>query len=503
MKYFLTYDVGTTSVKTCIFSESFRMLGYSNEEYELFAEAKGIVEADPERYWQAVQSGMARACENAGIPPSQIDAIAITTQGETLIPVDRDGNALHRAIVWLDERAGTEAAELSRAFDPQHFYARTGITELNGYVPVAKLLWFRRNLPETYDRTYKFLLLEDYLIMRFTGAFVSEKSLLSTTGWFDIADDCLFADMLATAGISPEKLPEALECGVVVDRPVLPAVREKLGLSQRVCVVTSAMDQTTSALGAGNVRPGIITDTTGTGMCIGATVSAPDFDDPLRVNLYRHIEPGKYLILAVCMTAGMVLKWFKDAFCLEEQRLASERGCSVYDIISEQVAAVPPLANGLLMVPYLTGTLQPDHNPDARGIFYGVGLDTKRPQFQRAIFEAIAFMLRENVELIEKVEHIHADEIRVLGGGAKSRVWRQIKADVTQRAILSMREEECSSLGAAILAAVALGVYPDASSAAEKANDIRERLEPDKKLAGTYDGAFRKYGRLYTVTKGL
>ena len=503
MKYFLTFDVGTTSVKTCIFDESLHMLGYSNEEYQLITPENGIVEALPERYWEAVESGAVRACENAKVAPAEIAAISITTQGETLIPVDEQGKALHNAIVWLDERAGEEAKALSQTFDPVTFYAKTGITELNGYVPVAKLLWIKKHKPDLYEKTYKFLLLEDYLIMRFTGAFVSEKALLSTSGWFDIAKDCIWDEMLEAAGLDGAKLPEALECGTVIDAPVLPQVRDTLGLSETVRVVTSAMDQTTAALGAGNVTPGIITETTGTGMCIGATVLEPDFYDPLRVNLYRHIEAGKYLLIPVCMTAGMVLKWFKDTFCKWEQEEAERRGISVYDVISEQVATVPPLSGGLLLVPYLTGTLQPDNNPDARGIFYGVGLDTGRAHFQRAIFEAIAFMLRENVELIEKVQGSRTKEIRSLGGGAKSQVWRQIKADVNQTRILSMAEEECSSLGAAILAAVALGVYPDAKTAAAAANGVSEALPPNAELAQAYDGAYERYQKLYSATKGL
>jgi len=503
MKYFLTFDVGTTSVKTCIFDETLHMLGYSNEEYQLITPNTGIVEAIPDRYWEAVESGTLRACENAKVSPADISSISITTQGETLIPVDVEGKALSNAIVWLDERAGEEAGALSKVFDSVAFYAKTGITELNGYVPIAKLAWIKKHQPEIYEKTYKFLLLEDYLIMRFTGAFVSEKALLSTSGWFDIAEDCIWDEMLEAAGINREKIPEALECGEIVNAPVLPEVREAMGFSSEIKVVTSAMDQTTSALGAGNVVPGIIAETTGTCMCIGATVLEPNFYDPLRVNLYRHIQKGKYLLIPVCMTAGITLKWFKDEFCKWEQEQAKERGISVYDVISEQVAKIPPLAGGLMLIPYLTGTLQPDNNPDARGIFYGVGLDTGRSHFQRAIFEAIAFMLRENVELIEAVQGSRTKEIRSLGGGAKSPVWRQIKADVNQTRILSMAEEECSSLGAAILAAVALGAYPDAETAAAFANKVSQAIEPNTELAADYDEAYRKYRKLYSVTKVL
>ena len=501
MKYFLTFDVGTTSVKTCIFDEKLVMRGYSSEEYELITPAAGIVEEHPEVYWQAVKSGLIAACENASVMSNDISAISITTQGETLIPVDENGNSLTNAIVWEDDRAEKQASDILHQYDSQEFYRHTGISTLNGFVPIAKLCWIRENEPEIFRDTYKFLLLEDYLIYRFTGRFVTEKSLLSTTGWFDIVSDSYWKGIMDTAEIPEDKLPDALECGTVVGK-VLPEVQKELGLSDHVNVITSAMDQVTAAIGASNIRPGIVTETTGTAMCIAATVATPDFENTLRVNLYRHYQRGKYLILPVCMTAGIVLKWFKDEFCKSEIEEAAEKGCSAYDIISLQVGTVPPLADGLTMVPYFTGTQQPENDPAARGVFYGVGLNTGRKQFQRAIFEAVAYMLRENIELIEKVENISVAEIRSLGGGARSHIWRQIKADVTQCRILSMKIEECSSLGAAMLAAVASGCYPNLDMLA-RVNKIKEGINPNPELKNVYNRGFRRFQMLYHLTKEM
>lgn len=496
MDYFLTFDIGTTSVKTCVFDESLKMRGHANDEYLLIADKPGFVELRPETYWQAIQNGAKEAIRRAGIDPKDIASISVATQGETFIPIDRTGAALRNAIVWLDERAGEQAARLSESFAPARYYRETGLPELNGYTPVAKLVWLRENEPDVYDKTWKFLLLEDYILFRLTGLCVTEKALACSTGWFRFSSDGYWDEMLETAGIGADKLPELLECGTILPAGLLPEAQKALGLSARVKVVTGAMDQTAGAVGAGNVVPGLITETTGTALCIVATLDRPDLDDPSRVTVYRHIRRGLFVMIPVSMTAGMFLKWFKDNFCELESQQAERDGRSVYALFDEIVAKTDPGANGLIAYPYLNGSLQPNNNPAARGVFFGAGLDTKKAHFLRAIFESIAFLLRENIELVERVNGIDVTEIRSLGGGSKSDVWRQIKADVMQTPIGALAESECTSLGAAILAAVALGYYPDVASAAS-ANHVVDWKQPNASLAALYDAAYAKYAALY------
>ena len=496
MDLILTFDLGTTSVKTCLFSKELSILGSSTLEYQLVTPAPGIVELPSQVYWDTIRRGIAGAAADAGADLMDVRAIAITTQGETMIPVDSCGNALHNAIVWLDERAHAEAADICAHFDAETFYAHTGVPECTGYCPVSKLLWFKRNQPEVYGAAHKFLLLEDFVIQKLTGRFVTEKSLLCTTGYYDIMADAYWSEMLDTMGLDVSKLPEPLECGAQAGR-VLPEVARELGLNPEALVITAAMDQTAAAVGAGNLVPGIVTETTGTAMCIGATADHPDMHHPARICVYRHIYPGKYLLLPTCMTAGMVFKWFKDAFCQEESRQAEETGVSVYDILGNQAGQAAPGANGLVLIPYFTGVIQPDNDPNARGIFLGVGLDTKKPEFVRAIFEGIAYMLRENLALIETVDGQKVTAVRSLGGGARSRIWRQIKADVCGVEIASMSESECTSLGAAILAAVALGYYPDAADAARQGNSLASSLLPDESKRALYDRGFARYQKVW------
>lgn len=496
MKTILTFDIGTTAVKSCVFDGALCLLGCANNEYALVTDAPGRVELPAETYWEAVCRGAAEAMSRAGIDPRSVAAVSVTTQGETLIPVGRDGRALRRAVVWLDQRADAQAARLAERFGAERFYAETGLPELNGYTPVAKLMWIRENEPEIYEKTDKFLLLEDYILMRLTGRKVTEKALVCSTGWYRFEGDGYWTEILEAAGIGAEKLPELLECGETVGG-VLPEVRARLGLSEDVRAVAGAMDQTAGAVGAGNLAPGCITETTGTALCIGASMTARPAGRAEHITTYRHIRSGLYLLMPICMTAGMFLKWFKDNFCEAESAQAEREGRSVYALIDDIVAGTKPGAGGLVALPYLTGSLQPHNDPNARGVFFGVGLDTKKPQFLRAVFESVAFMLRENVELTEEMTGAAAGRILSLGGGAKSPVWCRIKADVTGVPIAVPAQTECTSLGVAALAAVSLGLYGSPEEAARAAAGVSAEYRPDPAAKAVYDRTYGKYRALY------
>ncbi|HUX39888.1 MAG TPA: FGGY family carbohydrate kinase [Rectinemataceae bacterium] len=498
----LAFDIGTTAVKASLFDDKLALLASSSIEYELIAERSLHVELDAETYWKGIVHCVKEILAKAPRSAKDIRGIGITTQGETLIPVDASGTALRRAIVWLDGRAVDESATIRALFDEREFYAKTGIPDCNGLCPVSKLLWIKNREPELYANTYKFLLLEDYVIMRLTGKFVSEKSLLSTTGYFDIAQDRLWEEMLRRIGVDQEKIPEALECGTIVSK-ILPEVAAELGLPFDVLIVTGAMDQTAGALGAVNVAPGLLSETTGTALSIAVTCENPDFWNEKRLTIYRHISKGRYLYIPICMTAGIVLKWFKDEFCADLIAESAAGSESVYDAMGKLAETTPVGANGLVLLPYFAGVTQPDNNPAARGVFLGVGLDTKRGHFIRAIFESIAFMLRENIELIESITGVRVAELRSLGGGAKSAIWSQIKADVTNRKISTMAESECASLGAAILVAVALGSYASAASAATEANEVHSSFEPEARNSAVYEKSYLTYKTLYARVRDL
>lgn len=499
MRYILTFDIGTTAVKTCLFDESLRCVSSANEEYTLITGPGNTVELDPETYINACRSGIRATAEKEGLL-SQVAAVCITTQGETLIPIDEAGQPLRNAIVWLDTRAEAEAAFIKTLPFAADLFRKTGIPTMEATTPLAKLLWIKNHQPEIYEKTAKFLLLEDYIIYRATDVIVTEKVLMGTTGFYDIRNQRLYREALEQTGIDENKIPQIVDCGTVVGK-LTKYVALHTGLPEGIPVVAGAMDQVAAAIGGGNLREGVVTETTGTCMSIMTSADERCFELGGNVCVYPHVLPGKYYIIPFCMTAGVVLKWFKDEFCAEEIKQAKRAGRSAYKGLDDLAATCPPGAGGLLLIPYLNGILQPESKPEMRGVFFGVSLDTKKPQFIRAIFEGVGFMLRENLELIESMG-IQVKEIRSFGGGSNSVLWQQIKSDISWRKISTMRQAECASLGAAILAAVAIGIYPDLDTAA-KVNTVARSCIPDPGNAEIYDGLYRRYLRVLEATKAL
>ena len=500
MKHIITLDVGTTSVKTALFTRAFDMVRSSSREYELLTPASDIVELDPEMYWRSVQDGIRDITVHSGVNPDDIAAICCTTQGETLIPVDAEGRVLHNALVWIDARARAESEYLKEKIPNDIFYQTTGIPEIGPSCPLSKVLWFKRNRADIFGKTAYFLLLEDFLIHRLTGLFVTNPSLLSSTGYFDICKNVLWERALDAIDINEKYFPKITACGSIAGT-LRPPVASDLGLHSATAVVTGAMDQIASAIGAGNIQPGMVTETTGTALVIGATMDTFDAACSGGVSVYRHYD-RRFLMLPYCTTAGIVLKWFRDEFCTEEQTQASVTGVSAYDLLDTLAQGVAPGCGGLLLVPNFAGKQDPAINTAAKGVFFGVGLESQKAHFVRAIFEGVAFMLRENIEHIEKTG-VAVKEIRSLGGGSKGRIWNEIKADVCGKDMITMNQTESTSLGAAILGMVALGDYPSVDAACVAACRVKNTYHPDVNNRKVYDTAYAKSLAVYRQLKEL
>ena len=490
MKGMIALDVGTTAVKAALITEDLSVTGLSIKEYTLSTPSPGIVELDSGVYWENVTAAVRELLSKTSFSPRDILSITCTTQGETFIPVDKDVNPLSNAMVWLDSRADDEGAAIAENFGKESFYAKTGVPELNGYTPIAKLLWFKKNNGELYKKTCKFLLLEDFLIAKLTGAFVSNPSVMCSSGYLDINSSRTWDEILEYCGIKPQKIPDILPCGSIAGT-LTPDAAAMLGLPAGISVTTGAMDQTAAAIGSGNIREGIVVETTGTAMVVTTSIDRPntEFWKPLCV--YTHGISGKFLNVLVIQTAGIIYKWFRDAFCpdLTDNPFAK---------MDKLAAAEPAGSRGLLVYPHFTGTQFPLTDNKIRGSFIGVGLDTTRGSFLRAIMESIAYTLRECIEFLG----ISPGEIRSLGGGSKSNIWNQIKADVTGTVIGTMNIEEASLLGAAILGGCAVGIFPspeDACAGLSKNN----LYNPNAANRAVYDEAYGRYKKLYSRLEAL
>jgi xylulokinase len=500
MASFLGIDIGTTSVKAGLFDERGHCLGKAERDYALRTPAVDHVELDAETYWSATIEVVQRTLAACGSRARDVRALAVSSQGETTIAVDAAGRPLRPALVWLDNRAREQANRLRTALAPRT-YQRTGIPEVTPTWSACKIAWLVDHEPCVVAAAHKFLLPESFILHRLTGNFVTDGAASCTTLLFDIVDHAWWDLAVSACGITRAQLPEIRKAGAVGGELTTEAAKA-LGLAPKLPVILGGMDQAAGAVGSGNVAAEVVSESTGGALTIQATLDRADVDPHGRVPVYVHCVPGKYLFDPVCDTGGMALKWFRDTFAPDEAARALRDGGSAYEALTEAAAAAPAACDGLLMLPHLTGAFSPEYNSLARGVFYGFTLAHQRAHFARAVLEAVAFMLRRNLEPLARLG-IEVREVRATGGGARSRLWRQIKADVCRVPVVSLRESDTALLGDAILAAVATGQHASIGEACGAMVELGERLQPDPAASAVYEMAYRRYGELYAALDPL
>ena len=500
MPSILAFDLGTTALKCALHDLDGNIIAKASEEYQLITPNVDSVEMEVETYWQAFKSVVAQVLKVSGVNPGEIKALGVSAQGETLILVDRDGKPLRRAIVWLDNRAQKEADVLGKTFGHRNAFEITGQVKLVPTWPASKILWLRQNEPEIFEKTSKFLLIEDYFLYRLTGEYVCEGSLVTSTCYWKFQTSRWWQTMLQELNISEQQLPQYRESGEPVGK-LRPEIAAELGLSQNTVACTGALDQACGAIGVGNIRPGIFSENTGAALAICATIDQPVLDPGNQMPCHYHGLPGLYM-LHTFTSGGIVMRWFRDEFATMEMQVGKTSGMDSYELMGLEASRVAPGCEGLVMLPHLQGAMAPEANPKASGVFYGFTLRHGRGHFTRAIMEAVCFIVRRNIEVIEGLG-VAVNEVRALGGGARSRIWKQMEADIIGRPVLTTTNEEAATLGAAILAGKAIGLYASVEEAAEKMIQIKERLEPVSVNRAIYDENFGTYKRLYDALSPL
>lgn len=429
----LTFDVGTTTIKTVLWDESLTALRLHRAEYPLTT-ASSRIEVPPRVYTDAIVAGAHHVLRS--IDAGRVGALTFTTQGETLIVVGPDGSPQGNAIVWLDDRAQAEAQYLGRQLDPDSFYTATGLPELNGAVPLAKARQWEHSSDGA--RGARLLLLEDYLVHWLTGATVGNRSLHTSTGWFDLRTDDYWEDALAAAGIPRARLPELIGSGRPI-ATVLPERAHELGISRAAVVVSGAMDQAAAALGSGLDSPGVAGVAFGTALVVTAPSSALPHHLALRPTVYRHAVDGSYLTLLIAQTSGALLRWLRD--------LLSDN--LDYAELDQFAAQVPPGSDGLLALPFFEGGYGPEAH--AQGGLLGLTLGTGRGHLARSLLEGTSYALRDLLGTLAALG-IATAQLRTSGGGSRSRLWQSIAADVCQVPLTPLPSSEAASAGAALLA---------------------------------------------------
>jgi xylulokinase len=446
-------------------------------------------------YWQACCSAIRNVINKDSTRPEDIVALCVTGQGETLLCVDNDGKPIHNAIVWLDQRALEESQQIAGLFGVNEIYQITGQPEVLPGWPACKILWLRKNKPDIFKRTAKFLMVEDFLLYRLTGGFYTDCSLQSSSLLLDIKQKTWWPEILDFLGIKADQLGRLVNSGQVIGHLTGPGA-EAIGLTTRTVAVSGGMDQIVGAVGAGNVASGVVSEITGGALAILASIDRPLLDPGRRVPCQVHAPPGMYCLMPYGLTAGMALKWFRDQFFQYEAREAIANGLDPYDAMTQLASQVPPGSDDLVVLPHLEGTYCPEFNPAAKAVFFGATLRHTKSHFIRAILESVAFMLKRNLALLESLG-TPIRTIYSLGGAARSNLWLQIKADVLQKPITTLQVEEATCLGGAILGATATRQYNTIDEAVLRMVQRKQIIEPDQSLDTVYQRGYDRYVQLY------
>ena len=474
MAKLLGIDVGTSGCKVLLIDEGGRILKQASAEYPLSTPRPGWSEQDPEDWWQ----GVASCLETIGEP--RPDAIGLTGQMHGAVFLDERGEVVRPAILWNDQRTIEECAEIDATVGPDVVRATTCNPPLTGF-QAPKLLWLRNHEPSNYGKTRAVLLPKDYIRLRLTGERATEVSDASGTGLFDVPNRRWAREMMTALDLDPLLFPPCDESFVATTR-----TRAVAGLAADIPVVGGGGDQAAAAVGTGAVVPGIVSVSLGTSGVVFTAIHRPEYDPSGATHTFCHANGGWHAMGVMLSCAG-ALRWYRDAFMPG----------AAYDAISEEAAKAPPGCDGLTFLPYLTGERTPHNDPHARGAWGGIALTQGRAHFARSIFEGATFGLREGFEALQALG-ARADELRVNGGGSKSALWLGILADVFGTPCTTLEVDEGPAFGAALLAGVGAGVWPDVVAASEAAVRQKGVVEP----SGTdYEEAYARYKALYRATK--
>ncbi len=497
----LGLDIGTTSLKAAVYDCEGKQVALAVVEYSLLTPGNKFVELPCGVYLDSIKSCMELLSRDGAIDTRDISVIGFSVQGETLCFLGTDGKPLRNSIIWMDNRAGEQAQKLREQFGDAKCYEVTGQVSFEACWPVAKVMWLKENEPEVFGRIRKILLLEDYIIYMLTGRFVAECSLLTSTEYWDIRTKEYWGEMLEYVGIEPEWLPEVMESGELVGT-ILPEMAAMLGVSPAAKVSTGCLDQVAGAIGVGNITPGIFSENIGAALAICVPTAELTYDQSRLMPVHYFATPDTYM-LHTFTTGGMCLRWFRDKFCQELLDEQAKTGTDAYDLMSRAVSEIAPGADGLLTLPHLQGSMAPDVNLNAKGVFYGATLQHTKAHFIRSIMESLGYIICRNLEAIEDMG-LEVNQIRSMGGGSKSDVWNQIKADITGKPLnITYSAQDTACLGAAILAGCAAGIFSSIESAVAAMVRIKDTYEPDMQKHAMYREQYHKFKVLFTALEPL
>jgi xylulokinase len=493
--YLLGIDIGGTGAKVGVFKLDGTPVGTGYGEYRMISNVPGQAEHDAGSWWDATVEAIRTAV--SGIDAGKIRAVGVgCTNG--LIAVDRRGVPLRSAIMLWDQRALPEVDRIRQVLDAEQVFSICGNPVAPGAYSLPTILWLKHQDPDIFASAHKLMVPGGYIVARLTGEFTIDYSRASTTLLFDIQKMQWHAPFLEALEIPQEKLPSPMPSEAVAGE-VTAEVAELTGLKAGTPVLAGCMDTLGASIGSGVMEPGECFVIMGTAARVSSPLGSPNFDN--RFMNCTHALPNRWLSIGAINGVGSSLRWVRDTFGHSEKAVADMTGRDVYDILADQAIYSPPGSKGLIYLPYISGERTPIWNPYARGVMFGLTLGHNRNDFMRSIFEGASFAIRHVIEILEVDNGMRIEKIRIGGAAATNGVWNQIIADILGKTVVNLTEIHTEVLGAAVLAGVGIGAYPDYETALGQVVAVDSEFVPDPKAHDAYNQLFPLYKELYPDVK--
>ena len=487
--YLLGIDASTTATKALLIDHTGKVVAVAATEYGFDTPHPLWSEQDPALWWYAAVQSIRQLLAQTGIDAAEIAAVGLTGQMHGLTLLDENEAVLRPAILWNDQRTAAQCDQIRSALGKAELVRITGNDALTGFT-APKILWVREHEPEIFARAHSFLLPKDYLRLRLTGLQATDRADGSGTLLMDLQRRDWSEQVLGALNLPAGFVPKSYE-GTEVTGAISAVAAEATGLREGTPVVAGGGDQAAGAVGVGAVEEGIVSLALGTSGVVFATVNRPFFEPEGRLHAFCHSVPGRWHLMGVMLAAAGSLRWYRDTLA---------PGVA-YDDLLAPAGEIAPGSEGLIFLPYLTGERTPHPDPLARGAFVGLTVRHTKPHLTRALLEGVAFGLRDSFELMKGVGLGKALQVRVSGGGARSPLWRQILADVLGAELVTVNTTEGAAFGAALLAGVGVGIWPDVDAACATAIHVTGSTSPRAADAHQYDKVYRAYTALYPALK--
>jgi xylulokinase len=493
MSLFLGLDIGTSGVKAILVDEAGRVRAASTAPLPLSTPRPGWAEQHPDDWWAATLKATRATLRKAKASPAKVACIGLSGQMHSSVFLDAKGQVIRPALLWCDGRTTEQCREITAKVGEDNLRAWACNPALEGFT-LPKVLWLRQHEPRAFARLAKVVLAKDYVRYRLTGELATEPSDASATLMYDTAGQRWSAPIMRAVGLDERLLPDVGGSSEVLGR-VTAASAKAAGLREGTPVVGGGADNACGAAGVGLVTPGEAVASWGTSGTVLAPMAEPKVDPGMRAHTFCHVAPRTWYVMGVMLTAGGAFAWHRTELCRELSRKkdANER-------LNAEAARIPIGAEGLTFLPYLQGERTPHRDASARGAFVGLSLAHGRAHLTRAVLEGICFGMRDSVSIIRSLVP-SLSSLLLTGGGARSPFIRKLQSEVYGLPVLTVNREEGPAYGAALLAAVGAGAFPDLAAACRATLKRRPPQKPKATAHAAYEEPYRRFQALYPALR--